>query len=75
MQRRIEEAEMRYRDADRERESLKRQLETTRMDLPTVRIFLIYCMNAFCIFLGGTNSYARIGPLSGAIVREGGGNS
>lgn len=36
MQKRIEDADERCRDAIRERDSFKRQLETTRQDLPSV---------------------------------------
>lgn len=39
MQRRIEETEERCREADRERESVKRQLETTCKNMPSVEIY------------------------------------
>jgi hypothetical protein len=40
MQKRIEDADERCREAIRERDSLKRQLDSTRQDLPSVCFYL-----------------------------------
>ena len=63
MQRRIEETEERYRETDRERESLRRQLETTRNDLPTVSFFIIVVVKNFTIKKGSSNIDKGIGPM------------